>query len=381
MRPTRSFLLAAAATLGAACHADDAVTNSKLILDEASAQVAVFARLADSITASNGDPELVTAFHGIASAIWQNGRVAPIGITIDGVPTNFLATVQQTEITNSPCGAAPGCLALGTVTTVRTVIAWQRDNPKRIIQITSASDKDTVQTLIYPSFAPLHYPTALFVFMDGTGGTYFGTSGTQQAVITKSDTPCTPTFPDVGLHVINYVAPTCTNASFDVGFSVKAEPSSFLAARNNARGTHALTMAAQAVRGARLQLAPGVLPHPPVPVTPSVGLPALLTATVDGDVSLALNVTNTASTPAAVTFSSGQHCEFTIIDAVTGATVWTWSANKSFTQALSTESIGAHTTVTYAATWKPTQKGSFIAVGSLVSQSHHADAKVLFTVK
>lgn len=382
MRATRYFVATALLASVAACSASD---TTLVITDppnyDAGAVATYYTRLADSLTSHGGDASLGGAYSALAEVVRQNGRISPITVAIDGVPTVFLATARQTEIPNSPCGATPGCLALGTPTILRSLIAWQPDNPKRIIQLTSASDRDSVYTQIYPSLVAPNFPTASLVFMDGNGGMFFGTGGTQKSAMTATTTAC-PSIPGtVFMALSNTTQPVCTTAFFTVQFASKVEPSSFLAGRNNATGSHTLAMESQQLLGARLQLAPGLLPTPPIPPTPAVILPASLTATVDGDVYFALAITNDATTPTSIIFSSSQQYDFHVIDAATGATVWTWSADKGFFQAFNTQSIGAKTSVIYTARWIPTQKGSFYAVGSLVSQSHRADAKATFTVK
>ena len=380
MNYQKKLALVLAASLLSACSAEKIQAPIDPPVDDAAGAVITFTRLADSVAKSGGDSELGTAYASLAEAVRTNGRISPVTISINGVPTAFLATAQQAEISNSPCGATVGCLAPTMLSIQRSFIAWQKDNPKRIVQLTSASDRDTVQTLLYPSFAPLFYPTALLVFMDGQGGTYFGTSGRQSAVMTASTIACATTA-DKPVIAIYPAPPTCTNADFLTAFSAKVEPSSFLVGKNNATGSHTLSMPATNVQGARLQFAPGLPPKPPILVTPSVSLPAGLAATVDGDVTLTYTVTNSASTPITVTFNSSQNYDFRIIDSVTGATVWTSSAAKVFLAALTTKSIGANTSVIYTEKWKPTQKGTFYVVASLTSQSHRADAKQVFTVK
>ena len=51
-----------------------------------------------------------------------------------------------------------------------------------------------------------------------------------------------------------------------------------------------------------------------------------------------------------------------------------------FTQALVAETIPANGSLSYTASWKPTQKGNLLATGSLVSVSHRAEAKLAIMV-
>lgn len=121
-------------------------------------------------------------------------------------------------------------------------------------------------------------------------------------------------------------------------------------------------------------------PLPPIVVTPSATLPATLTTTVDSLVTLTLTVRNPTASPVKIDFSSGQHFDFTVTDAATGAALWVWSADRLFMQMLTSETIPANGKLVYTAQWKPTKSASFVATGMLVSPSHRAEAKVAVSV-
>lgn len=139
-------------------------------------------------------------------------------------------------------------------------------------------------------------------------------------------------------------------------------------------------MPAQSVLGARLEFTAFLTPFPPIRVTPSVSLTAALSAKVDSLVTLTLTVVNPSSTPVQVAFNSGQHYDFTVSDAVTGALLWRWGTGVLFTQVLSTQDIPGNDALVYTAQWKPTQKGALLATGTLVSASHRAEAKLAISV-
>lgn len=113
---------------------------------------------------------------------------------------------------------------------------------------------------------------------------------------------------------------------------------------------------------------------------PSASLPATLITELDSVVTLTLTVSNPTAASATITFSSGQHFDFTITDAATGTTLWVWSADKLFMQSLSSETIAPHGTLVYTAQWKPTTSGPLVATGTLVSLSHRAAAKAALSV-
>src|SRR5206468_2843638 len=124
-------------------------------------------------------------------------------------------------------------------------------NPKQIVQLSSGADSDPIRAYIYPTFAPFTGPSASLIYMDGRGGTFFGTSGAQKTSVGVSSTPCSA----VNDHVVIAIypaPPTCTQADFTVSFDAKAEASSFLATSNNATGSHTLSMSSQPVLGSSL---------------------------------------------------------------------------------------------------------------------------------
>jgi hypothetical protein len=305
----------------------------------------------------------------------QGGRISPIVITVDGVPTPFYATALLAEV-NPQCQSQM-CIAILQVLTLRSMVAWQQDNPRRVVQLSSAADADPIRAYLFPVLVPYVGSSTSLTFFDGKGGIYFGTSGTQKFNVTKSAVPCTFARP----FVANPSAPPpCMQADFFVTFNGKVEPSSFLAGRNNATGSHTLSMSTQQVLGARLELTAALPPFPPIVVTPSAPLPATLTTKVDSVVTLTLTVNNPTSSPVKIDYSSGQHFDFTVYDAPTGAPLWLWSADKLFTQALSSETIPANGKLEFTAQWKPTKPGSFVATGTLVSLSHRAAAKLALSV-
>lgn len=377
MHSTRLLLVAAASTLLVACASDTVTLPPQ---DDASAAVDIFTRLADSVARAGGDADLGDAYGSLAEAVRQGGRVSPVVITIDGVPTTFLATAQQTEVTTSPCLDPSKCATLIAIrpSILRTLVAWKQDDPKRVVQLSSSADSAPIRAYLFPVLVPFTGPSASLVYFDGNGGTFFGSSGTQAFAVKTGTDVCAVTGASKSSFAI-FPAPRCTNADFTISFAGKGEPSTFLTSKNTATGSHTFAMATQPVVGARYELTAITPPKPPIIVTPSAPLAATLTATVDSVVTLTLQIVNPASTPAAVTFASGQQYDFTVFDA-TGARVWRWSDGMAFTMALGTSTIPGKGSVSYSARWKPLQKGTYTAVGSLVSMSHRADAKVAVTV-
>jgi hypothetical protein len=64
---------------------------------------------------------------------------------------------------------------------------------------------------------------------------------------------------------------------------------------------------------------------------------------------MVLQVTNATSGPVSLTFPSGQSYDFQVLDA--GRVVWTWSADRSFMQAVRMHTLAAGETTRYAEVW------------------------------
>lgn len=95
-------------------------------------------------------------------------------------------------------------------------------------------------------------------------------------------------------------------------------------------------------------------------------------------VRLVLHVTNPTNQPVVLEFSSGQRYDFAVRTAA-GADVWRWSADKSFMQALGSETIPAGGTLDYVEVWAPGNRtGSFVAVAELTSLNHRIREQAAF---
>lgn len=376
MRPFFSAALVGAFCMGAltACHANEPTPP---VQSDAARAVDAFAHLADSVSRS-GDPGTGSAYASLAEAVRQGGRISPVIITLDGIAVPFLATAQQTEVTLGGCVGVV-CLPSAATLTLRSLVAWQQDDPRRVVQLSSESNADSIRAVPMTTALPVPARSASLLFLDGRGGTYTGTSGTQSIGVTTSDTPCLPSG-NAPIPAIFPAPPRCTQAAFAVSFNATAEASSMMVQKNTATGRHTFSMTSQPVLGARVQMTALLAPVPPIVLSPPGALSANLAATVDSGVTLTLTVRNTSSTAAQVSFASGQHADFTVTDANTGAVVWRWGIGMMFTQVASTETVPPNGVLVYSGRWTPAQKGKFVATGRLVSVSHHAIASVPFNV-
>lgn len=387
----RSLLCVAALLVASACSSD--ATAPQLGAETDAARAAdTFAHLADSVSRSGGDADVGNAYAAISGAVRAGGRVAPITLAIDGTPASFVGTVVVTELSqNVYCVRAP-CPPLSH--SMRSLIAWDKDNPKRVVQLTSSSDDEPIDAMLYPSLLAIYAPMASLIYMDGAGGTYFGTSGTQKFTEfnTKAlcPTPAPPSGKDtVPLGIARPNVGVCSLTDADVTFSGKVEPSPFLVTKNSATGTHSIAMAKQSVPGTHTLFAfascdtscsgtpgtpPPKVPTPPVVVRPSNELPAQLSATVGNVVTLTLTMKNPSAAPIDVQFPSGQKYDFVVIDSLTGKEAWRWSAGRGFPQTVATQTVPGNGSLTFTETWTPPAKGLYLAHGVLVSTSHRAEA-------
>lgn len=150
--------------------------------------------------------------------------------------------------------------------------------------------------------------------------------------------------------------------------------------------SHSVTRSGRLLLLAALALLPACTPPaaPPRDGMPSPStfpqLVSSLSVQTQGDtVLLALRITNPADAPVAVTFSSGQTYDFAVRDAA-GREVWRWSADRAFTQAVQTRSMGASATWEFGERWVPPAglRGELTAVGRLASSSHPVELTSVF---
>jgi len=89
-----------------------------------------------------------------------------VTISVDGVPASFVATAQVDE-NGSVC---PACMIAQPLFALRSFIAWQASDPRRVVQVSSASNADPIRAYITPSFTSFTGASASLVFFDGKGG-------------------------------------------------------------------------------------------------------------------------------------------------------------------------------------------------------------------
>jgi hypothetical protein len=370
-----------------ACGGDD---SARPLATDAAAAAQTFSQLADSVARNGGNTEVGTAYANIAGLLQMGGRITPVTLTIDGASRSFLATAMSIESVTNPCPPTAMCFVPEMRVVQRSVIAWDRDEPTRIVQLSSSSDDERIGTIGDSTSLALWAPMASLIYMDGTGMMYVGTSGEQRFSVSKSATPCPMPdyFPPTGaLRPRGYTA-SCVLADITVKFDATAEPSAYVAA-NKTAVTHTIAMASQAIAGTHQETSVagcdtlcnvpptdpnGPTPTPPVVVSPNSDLPASLSASVDSLVHLVFTVKNPSGGPIRITFPSSQRFDIVAIDSTTGKNVWTWSANQTFLGTIQDETVPGNGALVYTASWKPPTKGLYLFHATLATTSPRAEA-------
>jgi hypothetical protein len=129
---------------------------------------------------------------------------------------------------------------------------------------------------------------------------------------------------------------------------------------------------------------PAVVQAPAPHVGDAAGPAGPLITTLQTDaapdsVRFTLQVTNGSQVPVTLNFSSGQSYDFTVRDG--GATVWTWSADRAFMQALRSETLAPGQTLGWSETWHPAASlrgHTLTATARLTSTSHPVERTQTF---
>jgi hypothetical protein len=245
--PTRTF---AAATVAALLAAAGCTSSTEPFRDPGTLAAAdAFDRIADSLSTAGAEPRLSTSYREVARMVRRGPTLSSVVVSVDGVPAEYLATAVSFDQNYCPPGAVCA-LAFVYWPPLNSVIAWQRSDPRRIMQLTADGDAPIGTTPGYTYTGPLFRRTAL-VYLDGAGGVYVGARGAQSIKATPSDEPCAAPTAPLGA---SYVMPPiqCTRATFDVSFDATVQPPSFDLRGSTASGTHTVAMTAQTVSGTRL---------------------------------------------------------------------------------------------------------------------------------
>jgi hypothetical protein len=113
---------------------------------------------------------------------------------------------------------------------------------------------------------------------------------------------------------------------------------------------------------------------------PGTSLASSLRVSVERGVDLAYHVTNATDRRVEIRFPSGQTHDFVVLDSAQRE-VWRWSREHLFTQAVQTRLLDSGETVSFDERWDPAgRSGTYTAVATLNSDSHHLESRVEFSV-
>ena len=124
--------------------------------------------------------------------------------------------------------------------------------------------------------------------------------------------------------------------------------------------------------------APGGAPAPRQDAAMEALVSSLSVEAAGDSVRLTLQVTNATAGPLALAFASGQTYDFAVLRG--DETLWQWSENKRWSQALRSETLAAGETRTYTEPWvrAPGLRGELSARGWLTSSSHPVQRTATF---
>ncbi len=376
-------LLAGVALIAAGCSSEPTAPDDR---SEAADAAQTLTHLADSLSSNGGSASEVGAYRGLAALLEGTGRLSTVTISVDGAPSEFLATAQEIAF-----GCPPEMLcSMVAVPPDRFLSAWQKDNPRRMVQLFVPGVAPSTVTYFSSDASVAAVPDLLF--LDGNGALYGGATTSRSITSSVSDTPCVTRD---GTQTAQGVWP-CRQADFTVAFdgavdgipleSPLAPPADSSGAHVTqstgvvAAPSHRVTMSSQQVHGAHVDLQlrcvscadpgqPGTTPPIPSPWRDS--LTASLTATVGSDVTFTFTVTNASDSTKTVRFNDSQQYDIRVWDA-NNTLVWRWGAEKAFAQIVTTRVLAPGESATYVEHWTPPSPGSYHAMAYLTSSTHGA---------
>ena len=284
--------VAIVSSAAAGCSSDRTPTAPTFSSNVAASVVAAhFNTMGDSVVAAHGDSDDANRFYGAAAVLQRAPVFDTITILVDNVPQTFNAVALAVDDTLGPaaCPMPPmdnshdaeyEC-PFGFPRVTHTLFAWQPGQPAHIIQLVAMSDSGVIglprftrgdsasadsashdsASVDSATRALLPIPARLKYF-NGAGGTWWGTSGTQQNSVTPGTAPC-PTPKDStgadssgrGEHHGFHVPPAaCVMADFTFQFTGTVGVPGVSWQANNATGTHTVSLALAHVPGAYVAL-------------------------------------------------------------------------------------------------------------------------------
>ena len=351
----------------------------------------LFAHLADSANAAGADPAIASAYAGMARAVLSAGRLTTVSISVDGAASEWMAAAQEIGYVMPPCPANAVCIA--PLPPFRTFVAWKKDDPRRVVQLTSAVEGIAIGAMA-PGASVNSTPyvnTATLAYFDGRSAMFLGTGGTQSLAGTAIGGACPSATLGGGGPVPTLPGAACTAATFTAAFNGTVAPPPIPLKNNAATGTHVVAMASQSVAGVTLSLTSATcstcpfsgyppLAMPPIDLAQHALLPASLSTQVkDTLVLLTFTVTNNTAQPQLLSFSTSQQAEFVASGSSGAPPVWRWSDGVAFAQLVNIVTVQPGATLTNSASWRA-PKGTWLVSARLTSTSHRADIVGFVTV-
>lgn len=110
------------------------------------------------------------------------------------------------------------------------------------------------------------------------------------------------------------------------------------------------------------------------------GIEARVDVTTAPIVTFMLELTNRSGKVMELQFPSAQTHDFSVLNAA-GQRVWQWSADRMFTQVISTETLGKNAQLTYSEEWRDAKPGAYTLVATTTSNTHPIEERIGFTVR
>lgn len=122
-------------------------------------------------------------------------------------------------------------------------------------------------------------------------------------------------------------------------------------------------------------------PTPPPAAGAPPELASSLNVRVSGDTAqFALHIMNATGGPVTLEFPSGQRYDFTVHDR-SGEALWTWSAARSFMQALGEETLAAGEARVYEASWVAPGAGAYSVRATVTATNYPVELQAQFRVE
>lgn len=112
----------------------------------------------------------------------------------------------------------------------------------------------------------------------------------------------------------------------------------------------------------------------------TTGIEARVDVTTSPTVTFMLELTNRSGKMMELQFPSAQTHDFAVLDE-SGKRVWQWSAERMFTQVISTATLSKNAQLTFTEEWRDAKPGAYTLVATTTSASHPVEERIGFTIR